>query len=161
MQIEQIIQHNLIQLKDLLQQLTVEQYSHSLEILNGQTVGKHVRHIIEYYLCLTQNNSTICYDNRQRNLIWENNVNETIQQISSIIEVLPTIDLNQKVELKQLIADEQITVESTVGREMLYCIDHCIHHLAIIKIAVSTAFPTIYLPAEFGIAYSTLNYNNQ
>lgn len=158
MQIEQTIQHNLIQLKDLLQQLSVEEYTQSLTILNGQTIGKHVRHIIEYYICLTQNQSTMCYDDRQRNIIWENELPTTLAQISSIMEVLPGIDIHQKIRLKQLIGKENITVESTIGREMLYCIDHCIHHLAIIKIAVSSAFPTVHVPVEFGIAYSTLNY---
>ena len=51
-----------------------------------------------------------------------------------------------------------IVVASNLERELIYNIEHTIHHLAIIKIGLHTIAPDIELPAHFGIAPSTLKY---
>jgi hypothetical protein len=40
---------------------------------------------------------------------------------------------NKKIELQQIVDGEEIRVESNYLRELLYNLEHCIHHQALIK----------------------------
>ena len=42
--------------------------------------------------------------------------------------------------------------------ELVYNIEHAVHHMAIIRIAVQHEFPDLALDDEFGYATSTLKY---
>lgn len=159
MQIKQTIHQNLHQLAQILHQLSDKDYTQPLEILNGQTIGKHVRHIVEFYQCLVESDLTISYDERKRNILLETSTDYAISIIELIINKIDNLAFNQVVILKQLVNDEIFHVNTTIGRELIYCIDHNIHHLAIIKIALDANFPTIILPKDFGIAYSTIKFN--
>ncbi|TAG65626.1 MAG: DinB family protein, partial [Runella slithyformis] len=50
--------------------------------------------------------------------------------------------------------------QTTLSRELVYIAEHAIHHLAILKIALRAHFPDIALPVHFGVAYSTVQYQN-
>ena len=56
------------QLTVLIGNLTDEQYRVPLDIFSGASVGKHYRHIIEFFQCVAvaEQTDTICYDNRVR-----------------------------------------------------------------------------------------------
>ena len=53
--------------------------------------------------------------------------------------------------------DEPPSAISTVGREMMFCIVHAIHHYALI--AVMCGILEVSVPAGFGVAPSTLKYH--
>ena len=159
MQIKQTIHQNLLQLEQILHQLSDEDYTCPLSILNGQTIGKHVRHIVEFYQCLMEAKSIVCYDERKRNILLETSTEYSISIVDRIMDKIDTLDFNQNIQLKQLVNDEVFFVNSTIGRELIYCIDHSIHHFAIIKMALKENFKTLDLTEDFGIAYSTLKYN--
>jgi hypothetical protein len=44
---------------------------------------------------------------------------------------------NKKIELQQIIDNEEVRIESNYFRELLYNLEHCIHHQALIKVAVT------------------------
>ena len=52
-------------------------------------------------------------------------------------------------------------IASTIGRELIYNIEHTIHHLAIVKIALKATVPSISLPAHFGVAPSTIHFRQE
>ncbi len=52
MKIEKTIQNVLTQLCDSMHQLTNEEYSSPVGILSNATIGQHVRHIVELFVCL-------------------------------------------------------------------------------------------------------------
>ena len=58
------------QLIELLDHLNDEQFVNSPEIFSGASVGKHYRHIIEFFqaVSLADQTETICYDNRLRDI---------------------------------------------------------------------------------------------
>ena len=58
----------------------------------------------------------------------------------------------------QDLSNESFRIPTNVYRELTYLIEHTIHHMAIIKMAYSETYPLVKLPADFGIAYSTLKY---
>ncbi|WP_322970894.1 DinB family protein [Faecalibacter sp. LW9] len=160
MQIKQTIRQNLHQLEDILVQLNDEEYSAPLRILNGQSIGKHVRHIVEFYGCLIHAKTNVCYDARERDEKIENSTTYCIQYIHQLLQAIELLNLNESIYLKQLVNDEPIEIGTTISREMIYCIDHSIHHFAIIKIAIQHHLPTIIFDKNFGIAYSTIQYNH-
>ncbi len=51
-------------------------------------------------------------------------------------------------------------IPSSVARELLYNIEHAVHHMALIQVAVTNAFPSIELPPHFGVAYSTVQHQS-
>ena len=51
------------------------------------------------------------------------------------------------------------TAASTVGREIMYCVAHAVHHYALI--GIMAAMMDLKLPAGFGVAPSTLKHQAQ
>jgi hypothetical protein len=46
-------------------------------------------------------------------------------------------------------------------REMVYLVEHSIHHYALIRIGLQENFPKIIIPENFGIAYSTIKHREK
>ena len=55
-------------LMDLCENLEDQQYRHNSKLLNGASIGQHLRHSAEFYLCLSQGipTQTVNYDERKR-----------------------------------------------------------------------------------------------
>lgn len=155
------------QVTDLLNLMTNEQYAMSLSTFNGSSVGQHVRHIIDFYLCLLNGveNANINYDKRERNP----NVETDCLTAKSILEIIAQKVDNLVVEqplmvCSSFVADESVvlkSIPSSVGRELMYAYDHAIHHLAMVKIGMQIHFPTIEISENLGVAPSTLKYRRQ
>ena len=152
----------LSQIDELLQVISYSAYSSPLEVLHGSTIGQHVRHTLELYQCLYEQAPLgfVDYDARSRDLRLETDLafsSSLIQQLKNwLSESLLNTSLSMKVFLGS--EDPQHTIHTSLSRELLYMIEHAIHHLAIIKIAITGQFPEIQIPAHFGVAYSTLRY---
>jgi hypothetical protein len=56
--------------------------------------------------------------------------------------------------------NDGLQTRSTLGRELQYNVEHTIHHLAIIKIALRLVAPDIALPEHFGVAPSTIRHRH-
>jgi len=152
------------QLSTLIAQLSTEQYKASLDLLNDNTIGKHVRHILEFFIVLEHANQTgvINYDSRPHDELFEIDKDAALRRISELIVNVKSLVLEKQVMLEvSYVTDalENVKIPSTLQRELAYNIEHAIHHMAIIKIAVKFAFPSISIPSNFGVAYSTLRYH--
>jgi uncharacterized damage-inducible protein DinB len=129
---------NLLQLMSLLNSISESDYTKENDILTGATIGQHIRHILEFYLLLVSGSftGTISYDKRERNPRIENNLAFARDTINLLIPAIRLINEEDSVMLE---ADYTIdgsttnTVNSSVGRELAYCIEHSIHHQALIK----------------------------
>jgi hypothetical protein len=62
--------------------------------------------------------------------------------------------------LHQIIEGENISISSNYHRELLYNLEHCIHHQALLKVAL-LPMKNIKIDADFGVARSTVAYRNQ
>ena len=60
-----------------------------------------------------------------------------------------------KVESKDTLTPQ---INSSFERELLYCLDHAIHHQALIKIGLKELDLDHLIAREFGVAYSTLRH---
>jgi hypothetical protein len=144
------------QLEMVLSQLGGSNFKKQLKVLNNSTIGQHVRHILEFYQCLicAKKSGTVNYDGRLRNLQIEADLSYTFGIIKEIKTEIPQIDKLQNIIL---FADD-MTIPSTCYRELYYLLEHTVHHLAIINIAISSDFATVKVPQHFGVAYSTIKH---
>ena len=154
------INNSLNELVDLLRQLPCEEYTKQCKALSNATIGEHTRHIIEMFQCLENHydSGLVNYDNRQRDKKIQT---DTEFAIDCIIAIQNNLDKSNKaISLQQIIDGEEILIESNYNRELLYNLEHCIHHQALIKVAIIQC-EFIQIDANFGVARSTIEYRNQ
>ena len=134
-------------------------YVKSITPLFNSSLGKHTRHVIELYQCLLLQTKTgvVNYDARKRDLQIEMDKKFAIKAIKAIQQQLLTIEEDSPLLLaSDLLADQKIA--SNLFRELLYNYDHCVHHLALIKVGLHFVQPDIDLPKRFGVAISTIKH---
>ena len=149
------------QLIDLLNNIESAVYKDALQPLHFSTVGQHVRHITEFYLCALKGyeNGNVDYDARERNLLIEIDKDFTITILENVKLQLKTLKSDRNLILKiKFGGDETVEISSSFFRELTYLIEHTIHHLAIIKIGLNEVYPEINISKNFGVAHSTIRY---
>jgi hypothetical protein len=154
-----LVNSSLDELIDLLQQLSDDDYSRPREQLSGSSVGEHSRHITEMFQCLIRfySGGTIDYDLRERNKELETRTTSAIIALHDVKANLAKED--RDLLLAQRVEGEEIVVNSSYFRELLYNLEHCIHHQALIKIGVRDM--NVSVSPNFGVARSTILYRNQ
>jgi hypothetical protein len=154
------ISKTLNELSDLLSQLSNHDYSLPCRELSNSSIGQHSRHIIELFQCLESqyDNGIVNYDNRLRDYEIETNVNTAQMAIVSIINSIEKP--NKVLFLQQKIDTEVIHIDTNYNRELLYNLEHCIHHQALIKVAV-LKMNHLQINDDFGVAKSTIEFRKQ
>ncbi len=149
--------NTLEQFKHILSQLPQECYCTPCTTLSNSSIGQHTRHVIELYLCLINGyeNADVSYDRRERNPRIENEVLFAIQQLECIQEALEKE--NKPLSVTYELAGEENTLQSNYYREVMYNLEHAIHHHALIKVGIQH-FTQMELPESFGVAPSTMEY---
>ena len=86
MQLRQSIQNVFVQISESLEQLTCEQYCKPSTILFGATIGQHVRHIIELFICLDNGYTSgmVNYEKRKRDYTVETDKDSAVKLLKSI-----------------------------------------------------------------------------
>jgi len=143
-------------LKNVLQRLTEKQYTQPAHHLGGATVGGHTRHILELFQCAAKGRETgtVDYENRERDLALERNKD-------AALELLLQLETKVKKEDKPLhLRHAGDLVPTSYIREVVYNIEHTIHHLALIKVALIEMNESP-VDENFGMAYSTIQYKQQ
>ncbi len=154
------IKKTLNELSDLLSQLSNEDYISPCFGLSNATIGEHTRHIIEMFQCLEVQYEigTINYDHRKRDYRIQTDTFFAKETINSILNQLDKP--NKNLQLHQIVDGEELLIDSNYNRELLYNLEHCIHHQALIKVAVLQN-DTIVIDDNFGVARSTIEYKKQ
>ncbi len=153
------------QLTSFLQQLSSEDYSLKMNALQGASIGQHVRHILDFYsnLSLAESSRMIDYHNRKRNSILESDQLLMIQTIKSLFGQLRDMDEGLPLEVFTDFQSGELQsrtpVKTSFAREAMYCFEHAIHHMAMIRIGVSVTFPQVKMDKNFGVAPSTLHFH--
>ncbi|MBP7512037.1 MAG: DinB family protein [Bacteroidia bacterium] len=149
------------QLHDVTLQLNEKDYSMPLELLNGNTIGKHIRHVYELFdeLLMGIVLNEVNYDSRKRNLQIESDPIFSCNFSKEIGTKLSILDEDRALNLSGNFGNEiNIIANTSLGRELAYNIEHAIHHMAIIKICLNHYYNYVNLHQNFGIAYSTQNH---
>lgn len=146
-------------LTNALDQLTDAQYSSPCVALSGGRIGQHVRHVIEFFQCLLRGYETgeINYDIRWRDQAIEADKEFAKQCLSDIVSSIDQPDKSMVLYANFGTEAKPSMIPTTFYREIVYNIEHAIHHMAIIRIGIAEV-SAITLPHEFGVASSTLKY---
>ena len=154
---------NLNEIKNLLVQLTNENYTQILKHLSGATIGQHVRHIIEFYQTIVDidTRNSINYDIRRRNLRIEEDINYAIQLIEDISNFFCVSIPDRNCKLESNLSsnnNECLTIPTSLYRELAYCLEHSIHHQALIKVGLIELDKVDCINSNFGIAPATIRH---
>ncbi len=159
--------HMIGQINDLLCQLDDTAYAKPISLFKGGTLGQHFRHILDFYNCLVAGAllGELDYSKRARNPLMETKIEVAKDSFNAILDKLSQFSEEQRVKVvTDFSIDEngvRSVVISSVGRELMYAYDHAIHHLAIIRMGIQTAFPEVELCESLGVAPSTVKHSKQ
>ena len=165
MQIAQATFSILDQVEFVISQIKDEDYSKPVDVFNNSTIGQHFRHTLEFFHCLMQGYDigVINYDKRSHDKMIETNKELAIALIEKAKGFITSCDMQKLIKLEVnygLENKEDVIIDSNMHREVIYNIEHAIHHMAIIKIGLQVICPYVALPHGFGVAVSTLRYHN-
>ena len=154
------IKENFTEIISLLTNLDNKSYTFCHEELSNATIGEHTRHIIEMYQSLVNNYNLgiINYDKRERNYSIQTDIKYAINSINDLLLLLEKP--NKDLTLQQGFNEFNCNISTNYERELLYNLEHSIHHQALIKVAILKN-TTILLNENFGVAKSTIEYRNQ
>ena len=141
----------------VLKLLPTDCYDRSCDDLGSATIGKHTRHIIELYQCLLEGyeSGQVSYDQRRRNREIEIDLNLAVQELKHLQNSIQKPD--KRLRITYELNGEIIEIDSNYFREVMYNLEHAIHHHALIKVGIMQ-MTEIALPDSFGVAPSTLQF---
>jgi len=150
--LEENIKSHLDELIDLVSNLKDEQYRFVPE---GETasVGRHLRHTLEIFLLLVDHydSGKVNYENRARNLALEKDRALAIQRLNYLKANFQKSDKSIK------LLNNHLVINTSYYRELLYQLEHIVHHNAIIRPAVAS-FLGDAVQKNFGYAPATIKY---
>ena len=159
----------LLNLKDLIEKLDPQSFTQKNKTLFGASIGEHFRLIVEFYSCCLSPSfdAEVNYDLRRRDKKLELDIQEGISTIDQILKTLHLLKekddkillLNNCLESEK--EDSKNKIQTSFFRELTYCMDHCIHHQSLIKIALLEQELTHLVDENFGVAFSTQKHRNQ
>lgn len=163
MNINQACSNILGQLTEMVSQLTEQDFIKPVDALGNSTLGQHLRHTLEFFICLEHGfeGGVINYDKRAHDKLIESDKFIALSVISKIDEFIKTHRQDKTLRLEaayDLDREEFVTIETNYLRELVYNIEHAVHHMAIMKIGIREAAPYVKLAHNFGIAASTIRY---
>jgi hypothetical protein len=159
MKLKEPISNLLDQIKFVLEGLSNQQYTQKIAVLSNSTIGQHTRHILEFFIELNKGYETgiVDYDQRIRNHAIESDKFFAITIIDKIINALDKPDHELLLNSIYGSTNDVIQVSTNYYRELVYNLEHTVHHMALLRIGVE-AISSLAIPAEFGVAASTLKY---
>ncbi len=153
----------LSQLTDLVTQLSERDFVKPIDSLGHSTIGQHLRHTLEFFICLEQGfeKGLINYDKRAHDKLTESDKFIALATLNRIQEFILSQPEDKALKLEagyDLDKEEFVTIETNFLRELVYNIEHAVHHMAIMKIGIREIAPDVKFPHDFGIAASTIRY---
>jgi len=151
--------HYLNQTKSYLENIDATAYQQPIAEMSNGTIGKHTRHFLECYQCLLKQAVTgeICYDERVRNPLIEENPKVALALLEDIIDKIKQVDLSKEFVLKTYLPTET-PITTNFNRELLHNYEHTTHHLALIRVGLILLGAADGIPEDFGLANATIQH---
>lgn len=155
----------LAQLEDVTEHIEVEDFVKPLESLSRATVGQHLRHTLEFFICLEEGEKSgvVNYDLRNHDKAIESDKFIALDFIQRIKKFVNNISENKTLRFDVSYnpdSDESLSMDTNLYRELTYNLEHAVHHMAIMKIGIREVAPYIPVPSDFGVAVSTIRYKH-
>ncbi|KAI8450245.1 hypothetical protein BY996DRAFT_4568459, partial [Phakopsora pachyrhizi] len=136
-------------------------------ILPGSTIGKHLRHVHDYFRILLESigseDKILNYDNRRRNLPMETSHKVLLKEFISLRRLLVE-RLKDRIESRDhrdirlflvALTPDKLTFQTTFTRELWFVTLHSTHHFALIR-SIINAETDLKIDQNFGVAPSTI-----
>jgi len=152
---------------ELLSRMNDGQYTKELSLLGGSSIGKHVRHIYDFYNSVVKSieKGELDYADRDRDQNIERYTHNAALNFMMLSKLIGSLDEDTLIDVVTEFDTQDSTVRqrvsSSIGRELMYAYDHAIHHLAIVKMGIQSNFPEFEMSAEIGVAPSTIKHQNK
>ncbi|AVI64190.1 hypothetical protein [Halomonas sp. GFAJ-1] len=171
------------QLARLLERTPAPTYQRLVGSRQTQSLGKHVRHILEHYQTLidapelspapsletSQSTASLDYEHRQREAALENNpvqARQRLHELQAGLKALSTTPHDTLLILCYPVEEpghappvNALPLPSSLGRELAFLTSHSIHHMALLSLLCDQL--DIALPSNFGVHPSTLRFWEQ
>jgi hypothetical protein len=163
MELQKSVYKVFLQLSGSLDQVNETQYNYACIQLSKNTIGQHVRHIIEMFQCLEAGyqSGVIDYEKRERNRKIE--TDKTLA-VSLMLQISQQIHReNRDLDLMTYFDVQETTcerIQTNYFREVAYNLEHAIHHMALIRVAFHE-IGGIFVDDSYGVAASTLKFRKQ
>jgi hypothetical protein len=130
----------------------------------NSSVGGHYRHCLDHFRSVFDGRGAaeVHYDHRKRDARVETIRDVALVQTRDLLqrsEEIGSWTLGRTIRVRSKVSyaiEEPPSAISTVGREMMFCIVHAIHHYALIR--VMCGLLGVSLPDGFGVAPSTIKH---
>jgi len=154
----------LAQGEQLLKGLKVEAYTRKSPDVFGASISGHYRHCLDHFTSVLRalDAEEVDYDDRGRDPRIEASPDFALvitRQLRVGLEGASPDILDTPVKARCEVSysqGEAPVTSSSLGRELVYCIAHAIHHYALIS--VMARLMNVSLPEHFGVAPSTVAY---
>jgi len=146
-------------LQNMLSFLTKEKYIRQSSLLDGASIGQHLRHIIECGRCLLvgYQSGIIDYDGRKRDRKIETDKDFASGLLDELRITIQCADKRLLLTLNGCNEAFTQAIETTFYRELSYNTEHAVHHMALIKVALRE-MGMEFTDSKFGVAPATLKY---
>ena len=150
----------LLQGLSLLFQLSDRTYCQIVDA-HGASIGEHYRHVVQHFegVIRSIHSGEINYEARERNHRLETDVTFAAIATCDVLRAIKKYDtatLNRACAVVSTLRDpasRPLFVETTVGRELAYCIGNAIHHYTTVRQICGQI--GVEVPPEFAIARSS------
>lgn len=158
--LKQPLRQVLEQLRDALQGLSDEEYTRPVPGLSRATIGQHVRHILELFICLENGygSGVVNYEKRKRDIRIETDKPFSCALLEKVYKNLQ--ERNKRLVLETSYDADSgrvVTMDTNYFREVAYNLEHTVHHMALIRVGFNE-ISSATLPESFGVAASTIKY---
>lgn len=151
------------QLSEALRRLTDNEYRQPRQILFNASIGEHVRHTIEFFLCLEKGyeSGVVNYEKRDRDYRIESDKDFAVTLLEDIYDNIDKPNINLLLKSDEIENKTgEVFIATNYYREIIYNLEHAIHHMALIRVGINEV-STIEIPGEFGVAGSTIKFRKQ
>ncbi len=143
-------------------------YCAESRVLDGGTVGKHLRHLVDHYAAILHmheqgggGGAAIDYDHRERDVPMEACRATAIAALVDVSDRLAGIqpaDAHRGVRIRVMVGADgrEAELHSSLAREVAFATHHGVHHQAMMK-AIAREFG-VRAPEDFGKAPSTVQF---
>ena len=159
MYLKKVIENVFTELADSITNLKDGDYTVKCERLSGATIGQHVRHVVELFQCLQwgYDKGVVNYEKRKRDIRIETDANFALQLLEEIPANIFQVDKPLEIEASFGSNDMYVLVKGSYNRELVYNIEHTIHHMALIRVGLQE-LGGYQLPDTYGVSPATIQY---
>ena len=161
----QSVIETLLQGETLLAEISDEVYTRKVPVAFNACIGGHYRHCLDHFRTLLDAATAgdLNYDHRERVTLVETDRFAALNATRELCEGYAKLDpaflahtLAVTCQTRYSTSKSQAS-PSTIGREIMYCVAHAVHHYALIGIMAGVL--EVKLPPDFGVAPSTLKHH--